>query len=50
MKDALREGLEYTHKYRVPENNTVPYVFSESEPFQQIPKVFATAFMVGLME
>jgi len=50
MKDTLRPGLEYTHRYRVPENKTVPYLYPESAAFQAMPKVFATGFMVGLME
>ena len=29
---------------------SVPYVFQESGLFQEMPAVFATAFMVGLME
>ena len=50
MKDTLKEGLEYTHRYRVQENKTVPYIYPESKPFQEIPKVFATGFMIALME
>ncbi|HAD03495.1 MAG: thioesterase [Desulfuromonadales bacterium GWD2_61_12] len=50
MKDSLRPGLTFTHRYVVPENKTVPYVFETSDKFQAMPKVFATAFMVGLME
>lgn len=50
MKETLQSGLQFTHRYRVPENKTVPYVFTESELFQAMPAVFATAFMVGLME
>ncbi|MBF8259060.1 MAG: thioesterase superfamily protein [Actinobacteria bacterium] len=50
MKDTLKVGLTYTHKYRVPENKTVPYLYPESKAFQEMPKVFATGFMVGLME
>ncbi len=50
MKDSLREGLEYTHKYVVPENKTVPYLYPEAAPFQEMPKVFGTGFMIGLME
>jgi fluoroacetyl-CoA thioesterase len=34
----------------VPENKTVPYLFPEASDFQAMPKVFATGFMVGLME
>jgi len=50
MKDSLKPGAIHTHTYIVPETKTVPYVFEEAELFQQMPKVFATAFMVGLME
>ncbi len=50
MKPTLTAGIEFTHSYRVPENKTVPYVFEESDLFREMPPVFATAFMVGLME
>jgi len=50
MKANLQPGFEYTHSYIVPRTKTVPFVFEESEKFQAMPPVFATAFMVGLME
>lgn len=50
MKATMQAGLEQTHQYLVPAHKTVPSVYEESELFQQMPKVFATAFMVGLME
>ncbi|MFQ5656234.1 MAG: thioesterase family protein [Candidatus Methylomirabilales bacterium] len=50
MKETLKEGLEYTHKYRVPENKTVPYIYPEAKVYQEMPKVFATGFMVALIE
>ncbi|MBN1957360.1 MAG: thioesterase family protein [Desulfuromonadales bacterium] len=50
MKQTLTPGTEYTLDYIVPQNKTVPDVFEEAALFQQMPKVFATAFMVGLME
>jgi fluoroacetyl-CoA thioesterase len=50
MKPSLQPGLEQIHRYQVPLNKTVPFVYEESQLFQQMPKVFATAFMVGLME
>jgi len=50
MKDTLQKGLKFTHYYQVPQDKTVPYVFGESDLFQDMPQVFATAFMVGLME
>jgi len=50
MKETLLSGLTFTHHYQVPIEKTVPYVFQESDLFQSMPSVFATAFMVGLME
>ena len=50
MKDTLQNGMTFTHRYRVPQEKTVPFVFQESDLFQAMPPVFATAFMVGLME
>jgi fluoroacetyl-CoA thioesterase len=50
MKESLQNGMTFTHRYLVPGEKTVPNVFRESELFQAMPPVFATAFMVGLME
>jgi len=50
MKTTLTPSMEYSHHYEVPKNKTVPYVYEESDLFQSMPSVFATAFMVGLME
>ena len=50
MKPTLTAGMEFTHRYRVPTAKTVPHVFEESDLFRAMPAVFATAFMVGLME
>jgi fluoroacetyl-CoA thioesterase len=50
MKASLAAGLTYSFKYTVPEDKTVPHVFAESERFREMPAVFATAFMVGLLE
>ena len=50
MKSTLSAGMEFTHRYLVPDNKTVPHVYDESDLFRDMPPVFATAFMVGLME
>jgi len=50
MKDTLKPGLSFEFKYTVPENKTVPYLFTEASEFQIMPKVLATGFMVGLFE
>ena len=50
MKDTLKAGLEYELRYRVPDNKTVPALYPESSEFQVMPRVFATGYMVGLIE
>jgi fluoroacetyl-CoA thioesterase len=50
MKDTLISGLSHSMQYRVPDEKTVPYVYPESPYFREMPKVFATAYMVGLLE
>lgn len=50
MRSTLKPGLTHEHRYRVPETKTVPHVYAESELFRPMPPVFATAFLVGLVE
>jgi fluoroacetyl-CoA thioesterase len=50
MKSTLQRGLTHTFRYRVPKEKTVPYLYPEVAEFQSMPVVFATGFMVGLME
>jgi len=50
MRPTLKHGIEYTHKFIVPETKTVPALYPESEEFMAMPKVFATGYMVGLIE
>ncbi|RXF74719.1 thioesterase family protein [Hansschlegelia zhihuaiae] len=47
---TLTPGLRHVFSYVVPESKTVPSLYPEAEQFQAMPKVFATGFMVGLME
>lgn len=50
MKESLKPGLTFVHRFTVPEEKTVPYLYPESDIYRDMPKVFATGFMVGLME
>ena len=50
MKATLVPGLKHTFSYTVPENKTVPYTYPESDIIANMPKVFATGFMIVLME
>jgi len=50
MKPTLVPGLRYTHAFTVGEAQTVPALYPGSPDFTSMPKVFATGFMVGLIE
>jgi fluoroacetyl-CoA thioesterase len=50
MKDTLRAGARTQFSYRVPATKTVPHLYPDAHEFQLMPTVFATGFMVGLME
>jgi len=50
MKDSLKQGLSYEFNFTVPESKTVPHLFPEAPQFQQMPRVLATGFLVGLIE
>jgi len=50
MKPGLHAGLAHELRYRVPAAKTVPALYPESEEFRGMPPVFATGFLVGLLE
>ena len=50
MKEGLQPGLEHEMRYTVAADKTVPRLYPESASFQEMPQVFATGFMVGLLE
>jgi fluoroacetyl-CoA thioesterase len=50
MKPTLKAGLRHRFSYQVPENKTVPYTYPEAPEIAAMPKVFATGFMIVLME
>jgi fluoroacetyl-CoA thioesterase len=50
MKPTLKPGLTHRFSYTVPENKTVPFTYPESPEIASMPKVFATGFMIVLME
>ncbi len=50
MKETLAPGLSHEFTFLVPESKTVPYLYPEAPEFQQMPKVLATGFLVGLIE
>jgi fluoroacetyl-CoA thioesterase len=50
MRDTLRAGLRHTFTYRVPESKLVPALYPEASEFRAMPRVFATGFLIGLVE
>jgi fluoroacetyl-CoA thioesterase len=50
MKPTLVPGLTSELRFEVPPSKTVPALYPESPEFLQMPPVFATGFLVGLLE
>lgn len=50
MKETLKPGISYEHRFVVPPSKTVPSLYPESQEFLAMPEVFATGFLVGLLE
>jgi fluoroacetyl-CoA thioesterase len=50
MKPTLKAGIKHRFAYAVPTSKTVPALYPEAPQLQAMPEVFATGFMVGLME
>ena len=50
MKDSLKPGIKYEHKFELPSSKTVPALYPEADEFLVMPEVFATGFLVGFLE
>ena len=50
MKETLTPGIAFEFTFKIPESKTVSGLYPEASEFQVMPNVFATGFMVGLME
>ena len=50
MKATLLPGATLTFQYVVPLERTVPNLYPDAPEFVAMPAVFATGYMVGLME
>jgi fluoroacetyl-CoA thioesterase len=50
MKVSLKPGLIHTHRFSVTDAKTVPAIYPESDVIAGMPRVFATGFMIGLMD
>jgi fluoroacetyl-CoA thioesterase len=50
MKPTLKTGLTHRFAYKVPASKTVPHTYPEAPEIASMPNVFATGFMIALME
>lgn len=50
MKETLKPGIRYQHKFLLPPTKTVPALYPEAPEFLLMPEVFATGFLVGFLE
>jgi len=50
MKDTLKTGIRYEHRFILPPSKTVPALYPEASEFVAMPEVFATGFLVGFLE
>jgi fluoroacetyl-CoA thioesterase len=50
VKASLAPGIRYEHRFTVPSSKIVPALYPESQEFSAMPEVFATGFLVGLLE
>ncbi len=50
MHSDLKPGIKSQFRYVVRADKTVPDLYPEFPEFQDMPRVFATGFMVGLIE
>ena len=50
MLPLLRVGDRHVFTYTVAETKTVPHLYPESPDWQAMPEVFATGYLVGLIE
>ncbi|MGX6509764.1 thioesterase family protein [Rhodococcus sp. SJ-2] len=50
MKDAITVGDIEIFRYVVRDDKMVPNLYAESADYRMMPRVFATGFMVGLLE
>jgi fluoroacetyl-CoA thioesterase len=50
MRDTLKPGIRHEFRFEVPTSKLVPALYPESPEFQAMPRVFASGYLVGLIE
>ncbi len=50
MKESLKPGIAFEHRFTLTESKMVPALYPEATELRQMPAVFATGFMIGFLE
>lgn len=50
MPETLRPGIQHEFTFQVPDDKTVPALYPEAPEFQVMPRVFASGYLIGLIE
>ncbi|MGB5983686.1 MAG: thioesterase family protein [Desulfobacterales bacterium] len=50
MASSLQPGMTFDFTYQVPADKTVPHLYPDIEEGAVMPEVFATGYLVGLLE
>ncbi len=50
MSPDLKPGIQFDFEYKVPDTKTVSRLYPEWTEFGEMPEVFATGYLIGLME
>jgi fluoroacetyl-CoA thioesterase len=50
LRETLKPGIRYEHKFVLPPTKTVPALYPEAPEFLLMPEVFATGYLVGFLE
>lgn len=50
MKSSLQEGLTHRFSFKIDPTKCVPALYPEADELSAMPEVFATGYMVGLLE
>ncbi len=50
MRETLQPGIRHSFRFTVPNDKLVPALYPEAPEFQAMPKVFASGYLIGLIE
>jgi fluoroacetyl-CoA thioesterase len=50
VRETLRPGIQHEFTFQVSDDKTVPALYPEAPEFQLMPRVFASGYLIGLIE